>query len=147
MTAERLRFRLWGWLSGLALERAARAASDCDDVHEAIHCMAAWHVGQSDGCTPEHHICSLDAPIITSAEHGRGILPEGERDALLGDSPRLRRYRAALEAIRDQEPFENALDSQWAARVAASCLDERGRRPEPTAGQIQGPNTDAREGR
>jgi len=33
------------------------------------------------------------------------------------------RLREALEQIKDQDPVENALDPQWAARVAREALN------------------------
>lgn len=35
---------------------------------------------------------------------------------------RVERYEAALVEIRDQDPVENALDPQWAARIAKEAL-------------------------
>lgn len=39
------------------------------------------------------------------------------------DEERTERYRQALEQIRGQDWVENALDPQWAARIAKEALD------------------------
>lgn len=64
------RVRFWGWLSGVALTRCARAATKAGDTHEASHCIAALRVGESNHERGDCRVLTVRRPHIWAWAHG-----------------------------------------------------------------------------